>query len=133
MYLTLEKIINIPIDGIFKSVKKIRKKQESIIKDIGYIQTKTDQEEYQIKTNKFKFDHNKQITDNQSYTINKESLEIPLVSLVRLPNINLENVEIEYDVEIMGCKEKNIFCINQPLPNSKFPSNLNFKVTLESY
>ena len=76
MYLTLEKIINIPIDGIFKSVKKIRKKQESIIKDIGYIQTKTDQEEYQIKTNKFKFDHNKQITDNQSYTINKESLEI---------------------------------------------------------
>ena len=132
MYLSLEKIINIPIDGIFKSVKNIRSKQENIIKDIGYIRTNIDQEEYKIKTNKFKFDQNKKITDNQSYIINKGHFEVPLVSLVRLPNINLENVEIEYDIEIMGCKDKKILCINQPLPNKDFHNNLNFKVTLES-
>ena len=133
MYLSLEKIINIPIDGIFKSVKNIRNKQEKIIKDIGYIRTNIDLEEYEIKTNKFKFDQNKQLTDNHSYIINKQYIEVPLLSLVKLPNINLENVEIEYDIEIMGCKDKKIFCINQPLPNKTFPNNLNFKVTLESY
>jgi hypothetical protein len=130
MNLTLEKILNIPIEGISKSINNIKNKQYRVIKEVGC--TQINDKEYLLKTNKFIFDNEKKITENNSYIENKTVLEIPVLSLIRIPNINLENVEIEYDVEMMGCRNDKIYCINQPLPNNNFPNNLKFNILLES-
>ena len=130
MNLTLEKILNIPIEGISKSINNIKNKQYRVIKEVGC--TQINDKEYLLKTKKFIFDNEKKITENNSYIENKTVLEIPVLSLIRIPNINLENVEIEYDVEMMGCRNDKIYCINQPLPNNNFPNNLKFNILLES-
>lgn len=130
MNFTLEKILDIPIEGISKSINNIKNKQEKIINDIGCSQI--NDKEFLLKTNKFIFNSEKKITENNSYIENKTVLEIPVLSLVRVPNINLENIDIEYNIEIMGCKDNKIYCINQPLPNNSFPNNLKFNVLLES-
>lgn len=130
MIYTLEKLLNIPIDGVFKTMSNIKTKQEYIIRDLGLLTTE-DKNKYFIKSNKFKYDDKPEITSNNSYSQKKRILEVPVFSLVKLPNLKFQNIDIEYDIELMGSKDKKVFGLNQPL-NTNLPNNLKFKITLES-
>jgi len=130
MNYTLEKLLIIPIDGVFKTITNIKNKQEYLIRDFGLLST-TDRNKYFIKTNKFKYDDQAEITTNNSYIQNKKILEVPIFSLVKLPNLKFKNIEIEYDIEIIGSKDKKVYGLNQPI-STNFPNNLNFKITLET-
>ena len=130
MNYTLEKLLIIPIDGVFKTITNIKNKQEYLIRDFGLLSTE-DKNEYFIKTNKFKYDDQPEITSNNSYIQQKKILEVPIFSLVKLPNLKFQNVEIEYDIEMIGSKNKKVYGLNQPI-STKLPNNLNFKITLET-
>ena len=130
MIYTLEKLLNIPIDGVFKTMTNIKTKQEYIIRDLGLVKTE-DKNKYFIKSNKFKYEDTPEITSNYSYSQKKKILEVPIFSLVKLPNLKLQNIEIEYDIELMGSKDKKVFGLNQPL-NTNLSNNLKFQITLES-
>ena len=130
MNYTLEKLLIIPIDGVFKTITNIKNKQEYLIRDFGLLSTE-DKNEYFIKTNKFKYDDQPEITSNNSYIQQKKILEVPFFSLVKLPNLKFQNVEIEYDIEMIGSKNKKVYGLNQPI-STNLPNNLNFKITLET-
>ena len=130
MNYTLEKLLIIPIDGVFKTITNIKNKQEYLIRDFGLLTTE-DKNEYFIKTNKFKYDDQPEITSNDSYIQQKKILEVPIFSLVKLPNLKFQNVEIEYDIEMIGSKNKKVYGLNQPI-STNLPNNLNFKITLET-
>jgi hypothetical protein len=130
MNYTLEKLLIIPIDGVFKTMTNIKNKQEYLIRDFGLLSTE-DKNKYFIKTNKFKYDDQPEITSNNSYIQEKKILEVPIFSLVKLPNFKFQNVEIEYDIEMIGSKNKKVCGLNQPI-STNLPNNLNFKITLET-
>lgn len=130
MNYTLEKLLFIPIDGVFKTISNIKNKQEYLVRDFGLI-TSEDKNNYFLKTNKFKYEDQPEITKNNSYSQKKKILEVPLISMVKLPNLNFQNVEIEYDIEVIGTKDKKVYGLNQPISRN-FPNNLKFQITLES-
>jgi hypothetical protein len=130
MNYSLEKLLIIPIDGIFKTITNLKNKQEFIIRDIGLLTTQ-DKNNYYIKTNKFKYDDQPIITSNDSYIQEKKIMEVPTLSLVKLPNLKFNNIEIKYDIEMVGSKNKKVYGMNQPV-SKNLPNNLNFKITLES-
>lgn len=130
MNYSLEKLLIIPIDGIFKTVTNLKNRQDYIIRDIGLLTTQ-DKNNYYIKTNKFKYDDQPLITSNNSYIQKNKILEVPTLSLVKLPNLQFQNIEIEYDIEMIGSKNKKVYGMNQPV-SKNLPNNLNFKLTLES-
>lgn len=131
MNYTLEKLLEIPVEGLTKTINKIKNKQDFIIKDIGLTNVKSKNEEYILKQKKILFEKNVEITDNNSYFVNKNLIDVPVFSLINLPNFDLTNIDLEYDVEIMGSKNKKMYCANQPI-TGEYVNNLKFNITFES-
>ena len=128
--LTLNKIVEIPINGLLKSYRNINLLQKDIITDIGMIKENS-KDEYILKKTNFEINGEKEITYNQSYIIKKKRLEVPSISLINLPNIDINNTNIEFDIEILGSYKKKIYYTNQPIPNNYY-NNLNIQINIES-
>ena len=131
MNYTLEKLLEIPVDGLTKTINKIKNKQDFIIKDFGLINVKSKSNEYTLNQKKILYEKNIEITDNNSFIVNKNLIDVPIFSLINIPNFDITNIDLEYDVEIMGSKNKKMYCANQPI-TGKYVNNLKFNITFES-
>lgn len=100
--LPMENLIGAPLNAACNANVNLAKATAEFIETIGFVQGE-DGKSQDVRTAKFAFDKPVIVTDaqgNQTFQKERIDIEVPLLSVVQIPSLKVDTVDITFDMEV---------------------------------
>lgn len=102
--LPMESLIGAPLDAACAANVKLAKATAEFIETVGFVQGEGDKKDSStIRVAKFAFDKPIITTDKdgkQTFSKERIDIEVPLLSVVQIPSLKVDTVDITFDMEV---------------------------------
>ncbi|MGN0916291.1 MAG: DUF2589 domain-containing protein [Succinivibrio sp.] len=99
--LPMEDLIGGPLQAACKAQANLAQTTVDFIKNVGFSNSGKENDGQPLKTNMVNFEFDKPVVDSNGVeTTQKASLSVPLLSIVKTPNLSIQNVNVSFDMEV---------------------------------
>lgn len=108
-FIPLDDLVYAPLHALAKADQQLRANVVEAIKGMGAIQRNGAEESVQLNNINIAYEQVRQ-EEEDGYNVDNLQMQIPLLSIVPITNLNVENAEIEFSTEVKAEKGKTGKC-----------------------